>query len=115
MIKLNPKYAEMYTAALQTLESDNPDACRQCASSLRQLLIGLIDEKGTGKDRESKLNAIFKHEKDEKFRKAIISFVKATISLLGKAIHKDVDLKIMSFAMIMTEDALLFLVDHDED
>lgn len=111
----NPKYAKMYTAAWQTLKSGNPDACRQCASTLRQLITDLIDEKGTGKDRESKLNNLFKHEEDEKFRKAVVSFVEATMSLLGKAVHKDIGLMNMSFAIIMSENVLLFLLEYDGD
>ena len=106
--QLDSKYLRLYQAAWLSLDSQNPDSCRQCASSLRQLLLEII-KKGTGKDRETKIRSLLEFD-DPKFETAAFLLVNSTLSLLSKAVHKEMDSKQMSYAMMLTEDSLMLLI-----
>lgn len=108
--KVDSKYAKLYNASWASLESNNPDRSRQCATTLRELLSGIINEKGKGRDRAAKVTYVLREQEDPKFIKAFVAFVEAVSKFLGKAVHKEMDPKSIAFATNMVEDILLFIL-----
>ena len=107
--KIDRRLSQQYSSVWEILESENEERFRHSCLTLRELINNILNKKGVGKDQREKIDYILKNE-DQKFAESFREYLMTLFSLLNKGVHKDLEIRDMTFTLTMVEDALLFLV-----